>query len=277
MKVDNPLSREFIVRYPFEAAQVLEQVHPDNVAALFSQLSSEIVIPVIVTMLPTTAAACLEMMEVAPAAKLLTGLPVSRAARIFSLLSLSKKKELAGHFSKSTRSRIYRLLEYAPLSAGDLMDPSVIALPEELTVDDTIRRIGYLSSAVSCDIYLVDKANQLKGVIELGRLMRQDRHTRLRDIMTRKIQPVFANMQAEKLLSHPGWMTRKALPVVDRDNTLIGVLDYTRVREAMTVDMVSPHDPMQNLLSLAGLYWLSMTQLLDSLLSVSPTSKGRQR
>ena len=47
MKVDNPLSREFILRYPVNSARVLEQVSPEHVAAYLKELDPPIRNPLI--------------------------------------------------------------------------------------------------------------------------------------------------------------------------------------------------------------------------------------
>lgn len=278
MKVDNPLSREFLLGYPTEAARVLEHVSGEHVAALFNELPPQTGAPVVASMLPEMAAACLGLMEALPAAKLLTELPVASAARIYRLLAPAKQDELSGHFSEKTRNRLRRYLKYPPASAGALMDPAISMLPDNVTVAEAIRRIERFGHPVSCEIYIIDDAHHLVGMIELGRLMTSSHHARLRDIMSRKTQPVSMHATAETLLSHPGWATRRRLPVVERDNTLAGVLDYTFLQEAIgNTGIVRPRDPLENLLSLAGLYWLSVAQLLDSMLSIARPGGGERQ
>ena len=46
MKVNNPLSRDFLLGYPAEAARVLEVISADHVAALFNELSPQESYPV---------------------------------------------------------------------------------------------------------------------------------------------------------------------------------------------------------------------------------------
>jgi magnesium transporter len=277
VKVDNPVSGEFLSRYPAEAARVLEHISAEDVAALFGELSSETIIPVLIAMLPNVAAACLGEMGAQPAAKLLTEMPVPRAAHIYRQISPITQKELSDHLSYKIRNRIHRFLDYAPLSAGDLMSQTVTMLPDELTVADAIRRIEHIRHAISCDIYIVDNTHRLLGVIELGRLFTSDHHKKLRDMITKKPNSVSVHANLEKLLSHPGWATQHRLPVVERDNILVGVLDYTRLKEATGERVIRAHDPLDNLLSLAGLYWLSLMQLLDSMLSISRTNKGKRK
>jgi hypothetical protein len=94
-------------------------------------------------------------------------------------------------------------------------------------------------------------------------------------MVSKKTYSVSVHTKFDKLLSHPGWATRHRLPVVERNNTLVGVLDYARLKEATGERDVSAHDPLDNLLSLASLYWLSLLQLLDSMLSTAKETKER--
>ena len=276
MKVDNPVSNEFLLHHPVEAARVLERLSAKDVAALFSELSPKATEPILVAMLPNTAATCLEWMEALSVVKLLTEIPVAQAAHIYRNFPPSKQKELFNHLSDKTRRRISRFLDYAPLSAGDLMNQAVTMLPEGLTVADAMRRVERIQPSVSSEIYITDNAHHLMGVIDLGSLLTASKHASLRDIMIKKTQSVSVHASLEKLLLHPGWATYYRLPVVERDNTLVGVLDYMRLQEATGERSLSSHDHLNNMLSLAGLYWLSLSELLESFLNISRDSKGER-
>ena len=277
MKVDNPVSSEFLLQYPVEAARVLEHVSVENVAALFIELTPGMSVPVLVAMLPNFAAACLEKMAPSLATTFLSELPVAHAAYIFRFLSPSTQQELSTQLSDKVRSRILRFLEYVPLSAGDLMQTTFTMLPEDLTVADAIHRIERMRHSVACEIYITDNRHHFTGVLELGKLMVSNHHARLRDMITKKTPSISAHATVDNLLSHPGWEAHKSLPVVERDNTLVGILDYTQIQEITAEKTSGANDSLQNLLSLAGLYWLSLSQLLDSILSITHADKGQRQ
>lgn len=278
MKVDNQLSREFLISYSAEAARALEEVSVDHVAALFSELPPQTAAPVMVSMLPDMAAACLGVLPDMSAAKLVTELPGPSAARIYRLLPHEKQDEISSHLPDKIRSRIRRHLEYPPTSAGALLDPGIDMLPDNVTVAEAIRRIERLDHPASCEIYIINEAHQLVGMIDLGSLLTSNHQARLRDIMNRKTQPISTHATAGTLLSHPGWVSRRRLPVVERDNTLAGALDYGYLRDSVgDREGISSRDPLENLLSLASLYWLSMAQLLDGVLSIARPAKGERQ
>jgi Mg/Co/Ni transporter MgtE len=142
-------------------------------------------------------------------------------------------------------------------------------------VADAMRRIERQDRPASCDIYITNDSHQLVGIISLGKLLTSSHSVRLRDIMSRKTQPISAYAITESLITHPAWETRRRLPVVERDNSLIGALNYTSLRQAIDESgKLTRRDPFESFLSLAGLYWLSLAQLLDNVLSIA--RQGRE-
>lgn len=277
MKTDNPLTREFLLHYPEEAARVLEQLSDKHLAALFSELPAQMTARVMAFMLPIKAAAAQEFLQPLNAASMLAELPVSSAARIFRFLSESQQQQVSAQLGKKTLAQIQRYLDYQPESAGALLDSAVDMLPENLTVTEALRYIERLEHSIKNEIYIVDSRHQLVGMIELGKLLAVNRHARLRDIMSHKTQAISAHTSTATLLSHPGWNTRRRLPVIERDNTLLGALDYSHLQASVGhLDKAQSSDPLANLLSLFSLYWLSVAQLLDSVLSAKVSNKGEQ-
>lgn len=275
MEVNNPLSGDFLLRYPFQAARVLEQISPADTAAFLEQSEPNITKHVVAAMFPNFAASCLGKMRAQPAAKLLNEMPISNTARIYRLLNQEKQQELSKLLTSKYRLRIRRLLTYSTLSAGDLMNPNVDMLLDNLTVADAIRRIARYQQPVKCEIFIVDQAHHFRGVVDLGKLIIAKQHVKLSDILSRQIRTLSVNLSSDRLLTHPGWANRQRLPVLDSDNTLVGILDYSRVKQ-ISIKESETQDPMENLISLASLYWLSSMQLLESLLSIK-VSKPRRK
>jgi len=275
MESDNPLTRDFLLRYPVQAARVLEQVSAADAAAFFQGSESNVTKHIVAAMIPNFAASCLGKMTTQTAAKLLNEMPVSNSARIYRLLHQEKQQELSKLLSHKNRLRIRRLLNHATLSAGELMNPNVDMLLENFTVADAIRRIERYQRTVKCEIFVVDQAHRFLGVVDLGMLLIAKQHVKLRDIMSRKIRALSVNVGSDSLLSHPGWAGRQRLPVIDSDNTLVGILDYSRVKQISDNESGITQDPMENLISLASLYWLSSIQLLESLLNIKVSKQRR--
>ncbi len=274
MDAESPLSAEFVRRYPVEAARVLERLSGDDVAALFNAMPPELMGALIASMLPESAALCIQTMEDAAAAKLLVEMPLTHSARIFRMFPKATQQRLGTLLPKKTRHDLQGVLNYGLLSVGNLMDPVVNMLPEEISVAEAIRRIERFHHPASSELYIVDEHHHLQGVIDLGQLLISNHHSRLKDIMNKKSQPLFAHMEiGSSLRQHPGWASRRSLPVVERDNTLIGILAYSRLQDGANFNANHVHLPTDGLLSLGKLYWLCMAQLLNNLFSLFSAGK----
>lgn len=269
MEIENPLTLQFLSRNPVEAARVLEQLSAQDVSALLMAVPHDMAENVLAAMLPGPASTVVNAMDNERGAELLNEIPVSNSARIYNLLGQEKQKALSEHLGTKNRKRIRRVLGYRSLSAGDLMNPNVDMLLENLTVADAIRRIERHRQTVKCEIYVVDTQHRYLGVVDLGKLLTARQQIRLRDIMNRSVSKISVNASSESLLLSPIWKGRQRLPVVESDNTLVGILDYQRVKDAVDRNELIVRDPMENLFSLVGLYWLSLVHLLDSILNIA--------
>jgi magnesium transporter len=277
MKADNPLTREYLSGYPVDSARILEQVSDEHVAALFRELPVKTAARVMAVMLPNKAVLCLQAMSAQAAAKLMSELPVTYTVRVYRLMPAVLRESIFTQLPERSRKHIRRYLKYPSTTAGALLDPVIDMLPAEVTVAGAIRAVERFRSAASCDIYVVDKSQHLVGMIELGKLLKARHHLMLKDIMFRKTRSISAYARADKLLKHPGWTVRRRLPVVDRDNTLVGALDYRHLKDALGVNEENvPPDAVSSLLSFAGLYWLTVAQLIDSVFVIAGSGRGER-
>jgi len=96
--------------------------------------------------------------------------------------------------------------------------------------------------------------------------------------MNRKTQSVSVHAMKDALMTHPGWNKHLRLPVVDRDDTLLGELEYSTLKQSLgEIKSLSESDPFDTALSLFGLFWFSVGQLLDSLFSIADQKKGDEK
>lgn len=276
MKIDNRLTQQFLHSHPKDAARVLEQVPVADVIAFLDQLSIETVTPVLNAMLPARASNVIDGLEIKHAAKLLIAMAINRATRVYYSFDVQKRKTLQEHLPIKFRARMRQIRNYAPLTAGDLMNNQFHILPYNLSVADALRRIERNPYSGSCEIYAVDDALRLLGVLELSSLLAAQHHDKLRDIMNRSVESVSAHTRLENLVNHPAWGKQHSLPVVDKDNSLIGILHYGRLKELRGKETDTRQDPVETLLTITNLYWITMVELLGSVFSMRGGRRGER-
>lgn len=277
MNLDHPLSSEFLTEFPEDAARILEQISVEHVAALFETMPEQMSL-VISAMLPGRVAACMEQVPDVLAAKLFTAIPASSAARVYRLMSQVKQQAVSLNLSTQVANKIQRFMDFSLASAGAILNSRVEMLAQSLTVAEAIRHLEHPRHIVSGDIYIVDELHKLVGSISPGVLLIANHHSRLKEIMNRKTQSISVHAMKDALMTHPAWNKRLRLPVVDRDNTLLGELEYSTLKQSLgEIKSLSDSDPIDTALSLFSLFWFSIGQLLDSLLSIADTKKGDEK
>ena len=73
----------------------------------------------------------------------------------------------------------------------------------------------------------------------------------------------------QEMINHPGWISNRQLPVVDRNGVYLGELDYETIVSYQTESNLDrkPLEPFGSMLSLAGIYWLSVSWILENVFS----------
>jgi magnesium transporter len=117
------------------------------------------------------------------------------------------------------------LLEYAEQTAGRIMNPKVFALSEDVTASEAITA---LQSARDVEmvfyLYVIDARRHLVGVVSLRRLLLVPPATPLKRIMTTDLISVRADMDQEEVARQVASYNLLAIPVVDEENKLVGVI-----------------------------------------------------
>ena len=133
----------------------------------------------------------------------------------------------------STRSQINQLLNYPKDSAGSIMTTEFIALHPDETVAQSFARIRKegLDKETVYTCYVI-RSRVLQGVVTVRRLLLSDESTPIRDIMETNLLCVHTLEDKEVVAQMFSKYDLTALPVVDADNRLVGIVT---VDDAMDV------------------------------------------
>jgi magnesium transporter len=210
--IDLPAEDEGIIfrMLPREkAADVFEHLPPDHQAALIQSLSSETVRSILNEMNPDDRTRLFE--ELPPA--------VTR-----QLLEQLKPEEL--HAARE-------LLGYPPLTAGRYMTPEYVALPPDITAADALQRIrtmGRGKETLSI-VYIINEKGRLLEDLRLGSLVLAKPDTFIGDIEDRPMVYVEATTPVGEVIRAFEQYDRVALPVVDKEMHLLGIITHDDVLE----------------------------------------------
>lgn len=219
---------------------LLQKQHPADLAQVFGELperdrhsafnilverNSRLAMESVSELGPEAGAALLSDRSAEEIAKLVQEIPSDDAAALIDHLP----EDLSGAVLELMRRReseaVENLLEYAEQTAGRIMNPNVFALAEDMTVGEAITA---LQSARDVEmvfyLYVVDARRHLVGVVSLRRLLLVSPETPLKRIMTTDLISARVDTDQEEVARQVASYNLLAIPVVDEENKLAGVI-----------------------------------------------------
>lgn len=230
-RAEQKLAEAFLSSYPEEAAAILEKARPRESARELNRTVPEIAAGVLARMSPLAAAETLGAMSRRAALAALEALDLDSAALIMRSLEDAERKELFEELPAQTSHNLSLLLSYPPNTAGAFMEPRVLALPEDVSVSDALKRLRRMGQLAFHYLYVQDRAGKLVGAVSLRRLNVMPGEARLDSAMRPASMRLDADADLNEIVGHPGWRELHALPVVDREGRLLGVLRYRTMRQ----------------------------------------------
>jgi len=202
------------------AAEALESLDPWQSSAIFRELSREY------------KAELLERMSPDDSVDLLQEISEEEKAAILPLLS------------ELTRQRLTSLLKYPEDTAGGTMSPQVLSLPETMKVDTAIGELrGKEKELEEINyVYVTDETGKLTGVLPLRDIAFRDPGLKLKEVMNTDVKTVSPESDREKVARMFDKFDYLALPVVNEEEFLLGVITFDDVidilRQEDTEDML---------------------------------------
>ena len=147
-------------------------------------------------------------------------------ARLFDELPAKVVRRLRSQLSPGEWQATALLLGYEEDTAGRIMTPEYISLKEQLTVTQALERIRHLSqvSEIVYYIYVTDASRCLTGIVSLRDLVVSAPQQTLGEIMTRDAVCAHTETDQEEVARLIQRYDLLALPVVDREQRLVGVV-----------------------------------------------------
>src|SRR5438067_2654213 len=215
-------------QHPADLAQVFSELNDKERATSFSLLverNGKLAMEALSELGPEAGAALLSDRSADEIARLLQELPSDDAAAIVDYLPEELRASVLELIEKRPGDEVGELLEYAEQTAGRIMNPKVFALSEDMTVAESITALqGSRDVEMVFYLYVVDGRRHLVGVASLRRLLLVPPSTPLKRIMTTDLISVRADTDQEEVARQVASYNLLAIPVVDEENKLVGVI-----------------------------------------------------
>src|SRR3954451_12543351 len=213
---------------PAHLAQVFADLGEKDRSASFALLvdrNSKLAMEALSELGPEGGAALLADRSAEEIARLLHDLPSDDAAAIIDNLPEPLSAAVLELIEKRPGDEVGELLEYDEQTAGRIMNPKVFALSEDMTAGEAITTLqGSRDVEMVFYLYVVDVRRHLVGVISLRRLLLVPPSTPLKRIMTTDLTSVRTDTDQEEVARLVASYNLLAIPVVDEENKLVGVI-----------------------------------------------------
>jgi magnesium transporter len=215
-------------QHPADLAQIFSDLADKDREAAFSLLAERngrLAMEAVSELGPEAGAALLATRSAEDIAKLAQEIPSDDAAALIDYLPEELSAAVLDLMRPKESGVVENLLEYDEQTAGRIMNPHVFALNEDMTVGEAITE---LQSARDVEmvfyLYVVDERRHLVGVVSLRRLLLVSPETPLKRIMTADLLSVRVDTDQEEVARLVASYNLLAIPVVDEENKLVGVI-----------------------------------------------------
>lgn len=173
-----------------------------------------------------TAVDLIEDMNLADVVEILENMPNDDVADLLGRLPDELSQNILDKMKRDESEEVEDLLRYEDDTAGGIMVPDYIALDEDVTAKEAIESLQkeHLEVEMPFYLYVIDDYGNLVGVSSLRQLVVVPPETPLKEFMTTDVFSVRTDMDQEEVAKLVARYDILAVPVVDENNSLVGIV-----------------------------------------------------
>ncbi len=272
------LVQVYVRQHPDSAAQILEQLSPNEVALWFADTPEILACKLLERMLAAYSAPLLAAMPLEQAAILLSQLNASNAVAIVRSMEPKVRRQILDRLSAASSAQIRMLLNYSEDSVGAWMQADILVLPDDLLVSEALARLADLPwEDQQGEVLLVlNRDRRVRGTVGVGSLLRSDPNDRLGEHIVPLVYAIPGRMSLPAARQHEVWHSMQWVPVINRHRQFIGILRHIDLYRGLEkLEGTPSHDQVpvaRGVVQLYGATLLTMFNLVSEM--VLPASRG---
>ena len=235
------LNRRFLTDYPREAARHLEELPTTKAAEVLAQQPVHVIVPVWQHLSQDTEERLLAAVSDKLRSALLSELDPAPSATLLNRIDPEIRAQYMAPLNPEIAKELDELMHYPPDSAGQLMDPRVIAFRADMGAREALTRLRRSKARALREIYVTDEEGRLSGRVEMQDLALADPNQRLADISRRIASAVQNLTPREEVVEILEQYKLPVLPVIDVNGRLVGVIHQagllTALQEETSLDI----------------------------------------
>lgn len=221
---------------PYDIAVIFEELMDEKTALLFRMLPKELAAETFVEMDEDTQEMLIHGFSDSELKEIVDELYLDDAVDIIEEMPANVVRRILTQADPVTRKTINELLNYPEDSAGSIMTTEYVTLRPEMTVEEAIKRIRRtgIDKETIYTCYVTDSNRQLIGMISIKTLLlAKDDEETVSELMETNVLSV-NTLDDQELVAHTfNNYNFLALPVVDKENRLVGIVTIDDAMDVM--------------------------------------------
>ncbi len=229
-----------------DIASLMEELEEEDMLKIFRILPKDLAADVFSYLEVENQQLIITSMSDKEAANIIDNLMADDAADFLEEMPANIVKKLLANASTETRRDINHLLRYPEDSAGSIMTVEYVDLKESLSVKqaiERIRKVGVDSETINI-CYVLDAQRKLVGTVALRYLLLSDGDEIIGDIMHENVIAINTLMDQEEAAKQFKKYDFTAMPVVDNENRLVGIITVDDIVDIMEEETTEDMEKM---------------------------------
>ncbi len=266
------LAEYFVRQYNTAAVSAMQEMQADAAGELIDAIDDSLSVLTLRSMLPRTAAKCIETISKASATKYISCLKPKEAAAILRYTTDEVRDALLAKLPRRQAIRVSMLLRYQSSLVGAWMETASVTFCGDTRIADAKGQV-IDEAYVYSQIYVVDDLNELIGAVSMVELLQQKGEEQsVSSIMNLPVEPIYASSTLRQAVESPLWKNSDVLPVIDRDRKLIGIVRFIDLWGALEEPSSTTERAVQShfeVLGVAEIYCLRLADVMVAALSAN--------
>jgi magnesium transporter len=230
-----------------DIAEIVEILDNEQRQVIFNAMDKQMSAEVLEKVDEATRAELFDLFDDEELRNIFSELDPDDAADILSEMPEKDRARLLESISPIELAEIKELMSYSEDSAGGIMDPNVISVPENATVAEAVSKIR--AAEIDEDffsVFVVNEAGRFLGDVRIRFLLTRPESMKIRDLIDPDTIYVYLDTDQEEVRNIFSKNDLIVVPVLDRKHNLTGRITADRVIE------VAEEEAAEDLYTMAG-------------------------
>jgi len=217
--------------HPSELADILEDLAPAEREAVFASLDEEVAAETLEEVDPKLQKSLLETLDEERIADIVEEMDPGAAADLLAELPEEQSDAILEEMEPEERQEVEELLEFDEDSAAGCMTTEFVYVSADAPVSQAVQALRSFDGDPESitEVYLLDEKRVLRGAVPLARLVMAQPETHLNVLSEPRVLSCPADMHQNELAEMFDKYNLHALPIVDAQGRMVGVVQAEHV------------------------------------------------